>query len=327
MNDIAQKIADSKYRRGTVLGLTVAEIFILLLFLLMLVFLVIWQDLQAQQMEQQEANEQLQRELEPLREFKERWEEPLEGVETPTELRNLQEFNEQWEEPLEGIETPDEILTLKELKEDLERLQGDAGEELLRDLVEAERGMREAIEDNEQLREELKNERQYREETQDQISQLNNELRVLNKGQNPPCWYEVVRDDNTGTERERFLYAFDIGVFDEYMEIRRREPPSGGAFDDGDTSYAEEWDALGFADIRYDVPLSNEQLTAELRQIHEAGKQGRVRSYSCIFSVRVWDMTSSGAKARWQQAHDRTLEWLFGTFRVEDETEPWVQSR
>ena len=46
-----------------------------------------------------------------------------------------------------------------------------------------------------------------------------------------------------------------------------------------------------------------------------------MRSYSCVFSVRVWDETSSGAKQRWQQAHDRTLEWLFGTYRVQDE--PW----
>lgn len=36
--------------------------------------------------------------------------------------------------------------------------------------------------------------------------------------------------------------------------------------------------------------------------------------------VREFD-SASDAKARWQKAHDRTLEWLFGTFRVEDE--PW----
>ena len=271
--------------------------------------------------------EQLQRELEPLREFTERWEEPLAGIETPTELRNLQEFKEQWEDSLEGIERPDEIFTLQELKEDLERFQGDAGEELLRELVEAERASREATEDNERLREELVQERQLRQDAEERESQVNNQLRVLNKGQNPPCWYEVVRDDKTGEARERHLYAFDIGVFDEYMEIRRRDPPSGGAIDDENSSYAQEWAVLGLADIRYDVPLSNDELIAELRGIHEAGKQSQVRSYSCIFSVRVWDLTSPSAKTRWQQAHDRTLEWLFGTFRVEDEDEPWQQSR
>ena len=57
MNENAQHLAESKYRRGTVLGLTVAEVFILLLFLLMLVFLVIWQELEAKQREQQEATE------------------------------------------------------------------------------------------------------------------------------------------------------------------------------------------------------------------------------------------------------------------------------
>ena len=142
----------------------------------------------------------------------------------------------------------------------------------------------------------------------------------MNKGQNPPCWYDVVPDGDGGM-REKALYAFDVGVFDEYMVIRRREPPVGRAADDGDSTYADEWNDLRMAGISYDQPLSNNELIAELHRIHDDGKQGKVRSYACIFSIRVWDETSSDAKARWQQAHDRTLEWLFGTFRVEDE--PW----
>ena len=324
MNENAQHLAESKYRRGTILGLTVAEIFILLLFLLMLVFVVVWQELEAQQQGQQEVIEQLQRALDPLQEFSERWEAPLAGIETPSELRNLREFNETWEKSLEGIERPDEIYTLKELREDVKRSQGDAGEGLFRDLVEAGRAMREAEEDNKRLQEELVQATQGHEEAEERVTQLSNELRVLNKGQNPPCWYDVV-PDGAGGMREKGLYAFDVGVFDEHMVIRRRDPPPGGAFDDGDSTYADEWGGLGLADVRYDVPLSNNELTAELQRIHDFGKQGEVRNYPCIFSVRVWDETSPGAKERWQRAHDRTLEWLFGTFRVEGE--PWETSR
>lgn len=105
------------------------------------------------------------------------------------------------------------------------------------------------------------------------------------------------------------------------MVIRRRAPPEGGAVGDGESTYEEEWTALRMADVRYDVPLSNAELVAELQRIHDAGKEGDVRSYPCVFYVRVWDETSSDAKVRWQEAN-RTLQGLFGaTPRVTDE--PW----
>lgn len=301
MNASAEQRAESRYRRGAVLGLTIAEIFILLLFLLVLAFLVLWQDLEAEQKEQEQ--------------FRDRWEAPLKGIETPEELRQLRVFSETWEDPLQGFEAPSEIATLKALKEEVEQSHGD----LYRQLVEAQSEGSDAVEENRRLEEALVEERQEREQAEQQVSQLSNELRVLKKGQNPPCWYELVPDDEGG-EREKTHYAFDIGVFDEHMVIRRREPPPGGASDDGGPAYAEEWNDLRMGEIAYDLPLSNQELVAQLQRIHDAGRQREVRSYSCVFSVRVWDETASGAKQRWQQAHDRTLEWLFGTYRVQDES-------
>ena len=301
VNASAEQRAESRYRRGAVLGLTIAEIFILLLFLLVLAFLVLWQNLEAEQKEQQQ--------------FRERWEAPLAEIETPEELRRLRVFNETWQESLQGFEAPNEITTLKALKEEVEQSHGD----LYRQLVEAQSAGSDAAEENRRLEETLVEERREREQAEQQASQLSNELRVLKKGQNPPCWYELVPDDEGG-EREKPLYAFDIGVFDEHMVIRRREPPPGGASDDGGAAYAEEWSDLRMGEVTYDVPLSNQELVSQLQRIHDAGRRREVRSYSCVFSVRVWDETSSGAKQRWQQAHDRTLEWLFGTYRVQDES-------
>ena len=326
MSDSIRELAASQYRRGTVLGLTVAEVFILLLFLLMLVFLVLWQDLRADR-----------EELDALRKERDRWQEPLAGIETPVELLNLREFEQTWRESLEsaGIETPDEMVTLSELKDEMERSQGVQAPDFLRRLTVAQRERDMAVEENDRLREDLERAQEGQEETNAENAVLSNELRVLKKGQNPPCWYEVV-PDGEGGERERPFYTFNIGVFDDSMVIRRLQPPPGSAEDDGAnsaadettrsvaTTYADEWNRLGMTDIRYDEPLSDAELTAELQRIHDAGKQSRVRSYPCIFYVRVWDETSSGAKARWQQAHDRTLEWLFGTLRVQDE--PWSAS-
>jgi len=292
MNEDLYRLAESRYRRGTVLGLTVAEIFILLLFLLMLIFLLLWREIEAQQQEQQE------------------------------ELDKLKGFVGRWEEPLSGIKDPREIATLIRIREEMQRSGKDAEGTLLDGLMEAIAAKDQAEAQNEQLQKQKSSLQKKLNESSQACAQASKELRVLKKGQNPPCWYKMVQD-GAGSQRERALYAFNIGVFDEYMVIRRLEPPPGGAEDDGDSTYAEEWDDLQFADIRFDVPLSNAELREQLQRIHDAGKNSEVRSYSCIFSVRVWDETSANAKARWQQAHDRTLEWLFGTFTVDDE--PWEQ--
>ena len=53
MAEPSTSLDQSKYRRGTILGLTVAEVFILLLFLLMLVFLVLSQEQERRLEEQQ----------------------------------------------------------------------------------------------------------------------------------------------------------------------------------------------------------------------------------------------------------------------------------
>ena len=185
---------------------------------------------------------------------------------------------------------------------------------------ENEQLMAEATQQQEELSEKTQQLQQLQEEN-DQFQQLAEERRILlEKGQNPPCWYELV-DNGEGGQREKGLYIFDVGVFDQHMVVRRRPVPSGGAVDDGDRTYAEEAALLPLEDVRFDMPLNDEEFSRDLEPIFEAGKQRRVRTYSCIFYVRVWDQTSEFAKERWQEAHDRVLEGLFGTFQVRDE--PW----
>lgn len=307
MTDQSANLAQSKYRRGTILGLTVAEIFILLLFLLMLVFLVLSQE-QTQQLEQQEQ-----------------------------ELEQLQAFRETWEEPLAGIETPDEVVALKRLRDSVAAsTRGSETEHLLDQLVEVERERIEAEtarqaleEENEQLLAERTRQQEKLDEQQEQLEDLQQrneeyeeiaeQQRILReKGQNPPCWYEIVPAANGGT-REKAFYLFDIAVFDEHMVVRRRPPPPGGAFDDSDRPYAEEAASLPLEEIRYGTPLSDAEINESLEPFSNAGKESRVRTYSCVFFVQVWDETSDFAKERWQQAHERVLQGLFGTFRVRDE--------
>lgn len=309
--------AQSKYRRGTILGLTVAEIFILLLFLLMLVFLVLSQEQLAQE------REQLAREREQAR-----------------ELADLTEFRDTWEEPLAGIETPEEIVALQRLRENIRGNQANSTEALLHMVEEARQQQavaeseRQAVaEENQRLREQAAGQQDAIDDQTRQLARLREqnrqfqqqaeEQRILReKGENPPCWYEVV-DDGRGGVREKPLYIFNIGVFDQHMLVRQLPAPDGGASDDSELTYVEEAEKLPLRDVRFGEPLTDAQLREDLYPLSEIADQARVRSYSCVFFVRVWDQTSPFAKERWQQAYGRVLQGLFGTYTVRDE--PWNQ--
>ncbi len=159
MGNESQNFAEMKYRQGTILGLTVAEVFILLLFLLMLVFLILSQDQQAREDAKDEELAKLNQELAQLREYR-----------------------ETWEQALAGIETPDEIVTLRRWRENVNSSAGDAGEELTRLLVSteqqldaAESELQQAIEGNERLVAESSRQQQELERQAQILEQLQEE--------------------------------------------------------------------------------------------------------------------------------------------------------
>ena len=160
----------------------------------------------------------------------------------------------------------------------------------------------------------------------EQLSALAREQRILlEKGLNPPCWYEVVPAPVIpfGGAREKAHYLFNIEVFDTHMVVLPRPIPPGGAINDNEKTYdtyAEEAALLPLEQIPYGQPLGDAEMLDYLRPIREAGKESRIRSYSCVFSVQIRDETSDSAKQRWKQAHYNILEYLFGTYVRRD---PW----
>ena len=157
---------------------------------------------------------------------------------------------------------------------------------------------------------------------QEESERIREELRVLQeKGVNPPCWYEKVPTPDGGL-REKPFYTFKLAVFDDGIVVRKVETPPGGAEDDGEGTYALESEQLGLHQLPYDSPLSDAEFLNQFRDIQRAGKERQVRSYSCIFWVRVWDRTSATAKERWKEAHLNIVQGLFGTYVVRED--PWV---
>lgn len=276
--------SDADYRRGTVLGLTVAEVFILLLFLLLLALLVLVRDWQAEREREEREREQMNDRLEVMQKEQDKWE----GVK-------------------EEFKTPDEIRTLFQKKdEEIDKLRQEKGD--LQRILESDETKKQAAEHA-----------KARREAETKLEETQRKLRVERKGENPPCWYQIVSDAH-GT-REKRLYALNVAVCDDHMIVHLPEPPPGGATDDGDSTYAEDAAHLPFGDIPYGQPLTDEQIVRHLQPISAAGKAKQVRTYACIFSVRVWDKTSLGAKERWKQAHDSILEGMFNAYTVRKD--PW----
>lgn len=296
--------ATSDYRRGSVFGLTVAEIFILMLFLL-LILLAKFEEDAAQERERTRAD---------LADAK----------------AKLQEL-EPWQALIGEFETPDEVVTLRRTRDDAvraaERHKREA--DTLRAVVDGEETLQEAINrasaaqrEAEERAAEAERQAQARvAAAESEAANAREDLRVLRtKGQKPPCWYRVVPDGKGGV-RERAEYAFNIGVFADHFVLRRAATPSGGAEDDNGGTYAAEAERLGLDGLPYNQPLSDARLQQLLQGVHDAGKNRQIRTYPCVFSVRVWDQTPIDAKGRWQYAHDVIIEGLFGAYRVRDE--PW----
>ena len=267
------------YRRGLTLGLTVAEILILLLFLLLLA-------LYAFNVEIKAKSEQTQTELETVK----------------------KELDEARSKLPEGIQ---------ELKRENKSLEKDL-EDAHRENTISKALLKRKEKEHNQYREESKGlEKSLREENE----RLHSEL-YRSKGIDPPCWYKVTK--RQGNRYEKPYYLLDIAVHDEYLRVRSRIVPPGRAVDESGqpspTSYAEEYAKLQLTSlINTTRNISIQELEKISKPIRRMGKNKQIRNYSCVFYVKVWDLTSETAKKRWQQAEDSIKNWFY-TYRVRNDS-------
>ena len=233
----------SSYRQGTVLGLTIAEVFILLTFLLLIALL---------------------------------------GLNQEDEL--LQE-SDSGNAPRVWVR-PEKIETLVTTAEQARKLQEEA--EQARVVAERER------------------------------DQARSDLALMRrKGENPPCWYQVV-SAGEGKTREKPDYVFNVAIYKDSIELAPRPAPPRGAFDDGGGLYADEWKRLYIEELPYGKALSDAEFNEAVSDLVAQGRNRQVRTYGCVFSVMVWDRTPDNAKKRWKDAHDRVIEGLFSAYTVRD---------
>ena len=309
-----------------------AEIFILLIFLLLLAFLGLTSRQEEELQEREQAKQELEekeRERQRLETILSEWRPVIDEFRTPEEIRTLhrraaelQQQIDRYEDHLSetGEGRSNVQALLEELRKENMALRAEnhtireVSEQVQGDIDSLSRQMSELQAERDALAQQAETERQAAEKARTDLDIFRK------KGQNPPCWYQTVPADE-GKTREKPYYTFDIAVYDDAMVVRRREPPPGRAEDDNGPPYVDEALSLGLDRVVYGARLSDTELDRQMRRIHNLGNAGKVRTYACIFWVRVWDKTSADAKARWKQAHDNVLESLFGTYNVKDD--PW----
>ena len=261
----------SDYRRGAVLGLTVAEVFILLTFLLLIALLGF-----------------------------------IQADEPPPESESAK-APRVWVRPEEIEALVDSAQQAREAQEQAEQALADVERE--RDAARAQA---------EQDRKAQEKAEQALADTENNLEQALEDLEVLRrKGENPPCWYQVV-SAGEGKTREKPYYAFNVAIFEDSIELAPRTAPPGGAVDDGGGLYADEWKRLNIEALPYGIPLSDRAFTDVVNDLVAKGRGQQVRTYECVFSVMVWDMTPADAKNRWKYAHDRVIEGSFTAYTVRD---------
>ena len=289
----------SDYRRGAVLGLTVAETFILLTFLLIVALLGL-----------------IQRD-EPLPEPDESnpprvWV-PPERIETLVNAAKLAR---------EAKEQAEENRVAAERERDLAHAKAEQARNALKESEQAraaaERERNSAREEAKQARRAVAEAEQARTDAEREYEQAQTDLETLRrKGKNPPCWYQVV-DAGEEKTREKPDYAFNVAIHEDSIELAPRTPPQGGALDDGGGLYADEWKRLQIDELPYGKRLSDDEFTKVVSNLVAKGRNRQVRSYECVFSVMVWDKTPDHAKKRWKDAHDRIIEGSFSAYTVRD---------
>ena len=311
------------YRRGVVLGLSLGEVFIILLFLILLMLTRNLDEVRAEKSALQEelnnmqpfgekieeedfielylaAKKEAERlaaqvdELTPYAEFARTLVDEMDRTGLPRSAQTL--LAGSLTQQLSRMTKPNARTALAKLTEDgsLEGiLKIDDLEKL--PLLEIENAAANAkVEELETTVEELR-------------SQLSHE-----KGQLPPCWF---RETKTGSlKKEREIKSFDIKISDDGLTVVQRPAPTQDEETDlGDlANYPRIDDRLLNRSIRY-----QEFLSAFAPFLSQADTK-QIQPYRCRFHVGVWDGTSSKEiyKKRLGQ-----VESIF--FKYEYKQDPW----
>jgi hypothetical protein len=299
---------DRPYRRGVVLGLSLAELFIILIFLLLMAMIGYTASREEELQEYEEELKQrigdqwlaeqtakgLRDQLSTVSEALEEAEKKLGNIiddDDPTDLINrlvaeneeLTEDNKNFQDQL-TTDAPD-VKIGKQVREKADELGVDPNELIA------------ATENLSDLNEEISRLEKEREGLEEALS---------GKGQDSPCWYRMAIRGN-GEDYEKPLYIFDIRISDDYIFVKDIPAPTD--------EYQSQKEELAFDDTVLNRRLDYNEFVPAFQALKLAGHSKEVRNdRRCTFYARVWDATSSDNKVGWQRAHEKIVQNIFITF-------------
>ena len=110
------------------------------------------------------------------------------------------------------------------------------------------------------------------------------EWQAEDKGQYPPCWYVRVNEAD-GKQRERALYIFDVRISDKGIFVKDIPAPT--------PEYASQKVNLPFNRSALNKDISFDEFIKNFTPLKDAGDHKQVQKYSCKFYVKVWNATTS----------------------------------
>ena len=316
---------DRPYRRGLVLGLSLAELFLILLFLLLLTFIGIATSYEEKTVVLANTIKSLEAEKSILTDGLEKIRQTNQVPITEAELQNLarsvgenkqlRDKNDKLTDLLvEKNKQLEELMPIQEEKEKLD----DKSAKLQKELAERRH---EVI----QLRKQVEategnlSDAQAKAKEADSRAQANARLLDSIKkkpGDIPACWFvEVNSKDGM---RQRHLKIYNVKINDESFVVR------GHPFPYPKDANLGKPDSLPRIEEKFfNVELSSAEFTRAFSVIRAAGDNRIVQDYACKFMVDVYDATSSENKAGYKKQL-RTVEDLFYKF---EESSPWLAGR
>ena len=282
---------DRSYRRGLVLGLSLAEVFLILIFLLLLTSIGIAAIQEQKKRDLSKKNEVLISENKKLNSIKDELSSIKQYIGDSIEPTKLAELIKKSaankKASKDNIELKDKLKSLnekldqlKEIKKSIEKAGLKGNETKIQDLLDK-------VLIEETFEKELKNAKKIIASLDQEKSKLNKTIESLGKekGDIPPCWFYFDKKDKL----ERHLKIFDFKLSDYYIIaeknnhawLRNRKRDLGGI------------EVANLIPNNYfGVKLTYSEFDRLFNKYEKIGNEKEIRSYQCRFMANVYDATS-----------------------------------
>jgi hypothetical protein len=302
---------DRPYRRGLVLGLSLAELFLILLFLLLLASIGIIEEVKKENDRYKELYEKSTKvDASLIIDIEKKFGQKLEEIDF-NELIKATEKIEQLEKENEILKTEliplEKYEELEEIFEEQNLSEPDKKEVIdkINEMLEEANNKEEIINNIEAIDKNLK-------EQNSKLTAQIERLKILLKGQHPPCWYE---DSINEYKPEKELYIYDIKMSDNFLVVVKRPTP----LETVTVHIGNQNNLPPYPINSLDKEISYEEFISNFQIYKTVGENKLIQNYSCVFFAYIWDNTT------YKEIYKKRLDEINSIFfHFPIKNDPWI---